>query len=182
MDPCPCPCPRGDSPRRNTDAHTGSRGGWAVERRLAEPRCPEADADLEILRTYLANRDASCPMCGYNLRALRQATCPECGESLSLAVSNYPSRAAGYTFGLVGLSFSSLLAVFFAILMLRESVLLGVVAGFSAFWIGRSAVRWRRNRKALAGLPRHKTQERVAFCWIGAVIFLVLILGAFLRS
>lgn len=143
---------------------------------------PEVDADLEILCTYLANRDASCPMCGYNLRALRQSTCPECGESLSLAVSNYPSRAAGYTFGLVGLSFSSLLAVFFAILMLRDSVLLGVVAGFSAFWIGRSAVRWRRNRKALAGLPRHKTQERVALCWIGAVIFLVLILGAFLRS
>ena len=140
------------------------------------------DADLEILRSYLANRDASCPMCGHNLRALRQATCPECGESLSLAVTNYPSRAAGYTFGLIGLSFSSLLAVFFAILMLRESVLLSVVAGLTTFWIGRSAVRWRRNRKALSGLPRHKKQERVAVCWIGAVVFLVLILGAFLRS
>lgn len=40
----------------------------------------------EMLETFLAERDAPCPRCGYNLRALRGQRCPECGEALVLRV------------------------------------------------------------------------------------------------
>lgn len=44
---------------------------------------PMADAH-EMLRRYLADHDAPCPACGYNLRGLEGETCPECGEAVAL--------------------------------------------------------------------------------------------------
>jgi len=35
---------------------------------------------------YLAGRDVSCPVCGYNLRALTLPRCPECGQEVTLGV------------------------------------------------------------------------------------------------
>ena len=46
---------------------------------------PPADADTLLLE-FLRDRDAECPLCGYNLRNLPAATCPECREPLSLSV------------------------------------------------------------------------------------------------
>lgn len=36
------------------------------------------------LIAYLAENDAPCPGCGYNLRALTSCTCPECGREIVL--------------------------------------------------------------------------------------------------
>ncbi|MCK4871262.1 MAG: hypothetical protein KAS72_00910 [Phycisphaerales bacterium] len=50
---------------------------------------PGDDIDTEnvdLLRAYLANADASCPKCSYNLRGVESAACPECGRALSLSV------------------------------------------------------------------------------------------------
>jgi hypothetical protein len=47
---------------------------------------PASDADAEYLIHWLANRDAFCPLCNYNLRALQTPRCPECGEGLRLRV------------------------------------------------------------------------------------------------
>jgi hypothetical protein len=47
---------------------------------------PPSDDDADLVR-WLANHDAACPMCGYNLRALATPRCPECGERLRLSVS-----------------------------------------------------------------------------------------------
>ncbi len=44
-----------------------------------------ADAETLLLE-FLRDRDASCPLCGYNLRNLATTTCPECRELLSLSV------------------------------------------------------------------------------------------------
>lgn len=38
----------------------------------------------DALARYLAERDARCPGCGYNLRGLKEGTCPECGFGLNL--------------------------------------------------------------------------------------------------
>ena len=46
---------------------------------------PPADADTLLLE-FLRDRDAACPLCGYNLRNLSGTTCPECRELLSLSV------------------------------------------------------------------------------------------------
>jgi hypothetical protein len=36
------------------------------------------------LARYLADRDAKCPRCAYNLRGLASDRCPECGETFSV--------------------------------------------------------------------------------------------------
>jgi len=40
-----------------------------------------------MLRYFLTDRDAACPLCGYNLRNLTHTTCPECGREITLGVS-----------------------------------------------------------------------------------------------
>ena len=42
--------------------------------------------DVARLLEFVKNRDASCPLCGYNLRDLTQPTCPECQQPLALTV------------------------------------------------------------------------------------------------
>jgi len=41
-------------------------------------------SDDVALRNFLAERDAPCPNCGYNLRGLQAETCPECKHVLRL--------------------------------------------------------------------------------------------------
>ncbi|MCZ6835812.1 MAG: hypothetical protein O7G85_08565 [Planctomycetota bacterium] len=53
---------------------------------LKETRKPpvvkeEGDA---VLHQFLADQDAPCPACGYNLRNLAKDNCPECGQAIKL--------------------------------------------------------------------------------------------------
>ncbi len=146
------------------------------DQRKPENKEPNADADL--LRAYLSERDAACPTCGYNLRGLGQCTCPECGDGLSLTVTNYPSRMAGYTFGLVCLTSSVILGLFLAVIEFREFPLVSVVSMIAVVWLSYGIRRWRRNRRAFTALPRHKKQERVVVCFIGTVLFVLVVTGA----
>jgi len=43
----------------------------------------------DLLTHYFANRDISCPTCGYNLRDLRGDHCPECGQTLEIVLRNH---------------------------------------------------------------------------------------------
>src|ERR1051325_7393112 len=43
-------------------------------------------APSEMLPAFLADRDAPCPCCGYNLRGLNDTRCPECATALSLGI------------------------------------------------------------------------------------------------
>lgn len=45
-----------------------------------------ASNDTDLLRSFLAGRDAPCPRCGYNLRDLAVPVCPECRKELTLTV------------------------------------------------------------------------------------------------
>lgn len=47
----------------------------------------------EHLRTFLAERDALCPTCRYNLRSATTAICPECGGQLSIDAIEEAMRA-----------------------------------------------------------------------------------------
>ena len=40
----------------------------------------------DLLCAFLADTDAPCPGCGYNLRGLTWSVCPECQRSISLAI------------------------------------------------------------------------------------------------
>jgi len=65
----------------------------------------EPSSDRELLRAYLADRDAACPVCGYNLRGLDSQKCPECGatldwRALSAGLKRGPWLAALISIGL----------------------------------------------------------------------------------
>lgn len=70
---------------------------------------PPADGD-PLLIEYLRDRDAPCPLCGYNLRSLQVATCPECRETLSLAVGFRKPRFGWFVAAIIPGSFSGICA------------------------------------------------------------------------
>jgi hypothetical protein len=45
-------------------------------------------SDTDLLRAYLADRDAACPRCRYNLRGVQESTCPECGGPVALGIGD----------------------------------------------------------------------------------------------
>lgn len=49
------------------------------------------------LQKYLADRDALCPGCGYNLRGLAGDRCPECARRISISTLVDARLAAGIT-------------------------------------------------------------------------------------
>ncbi|MEO0964519.1 MAG: hypothetical protein AAFY08_05315 [Planctomycetota bacterium] len=63
-------------------------------------------SDRDWLLDYLADRDALCPNCHYNLRGLTGTTCPECGLGLALRVNLVEPRLAAWLVGLIGLTMS----------------------------------------------------------------------------
>jgi hypothetical protein len=66
---------------------------------MSDPDTPPADS----LRAFLANRDAPCPCCHYNLRALPGSRCPECNQELHLVVGLVEPRIGAYLGALCGL-------------------------------------------------------------------------------
>jgi hypothetical protein len=56
-----------------------------IQRRLDAQSGPGTD-DL-MLVNWLKDRDAACPLCGYNIRGLVSPRCPECGQALRLSVT-----------------------------------------------------------------------------------------------
>lgn len=56
---------------------------------------PNLTLPEDPVRLYLADRDAPCPSCGYNLRGIQDTACPECGRKIELTLSR-PGRSRGY--------------------------------------------------------------------------------------
>lgn len=61
------------------NSHTGRGTAGAID--------PLQITDPERLISFLHERDAPCPLCGYNLRNLTSPRCPECGHLLKLTVT-----------------------------------------------------------------------------------------------
>lgn len=55
------------------------------------------------LRHFLANADAPCPACGYNLRGLNASRCPECSTPLELTLAS--ARTNRYAWAFLVLAF-----------------------------------------------------------------------------
>ncbi len=51
-----------------------------------------APTDRQLLQDYLADREAACPVCRYNLRGLDGDHCPECGARIDLRVGSIDLR------------------------------------------------------------------------------------------
>src|SRR4051812_44464688 len=55
---------------------------------MEEPSSPAGaeESEAQFLLRYLQTHDATCPLCGYNLRRFTVPRCPECGREIKLAV------------------------------------------------------------------------------------------------
>jgi hypothetical protein len=56
----------------------------------------DTDADARALLDFLRDRDVTCPLCRYNLRALTTPRCPECGRELRLSVGLVEPRQGAW--------------------------------------------------------------------------------------
>src|SRR4051812_34065855 len=66
----------------------------------------------EMLLDFLREHEATCPLCGYNLKALTRPICPECGQELALTVGAAHVRL-GWLMAAVAPGFFSGIAAFF---------------------------------------------------------------------
>ena len=86
--------------------------------------------EAELLTSYLAQCDAPCPGCGYDLRGVEGGVCPECGAALRLALAGEARSRGGYVAGIV----VSAMALGLYTTMLGMLLWHGVHWSFSKFW------------------------------------------------
>ena len=87
------------------------------------PRSSRIDrSDDELLKSFLEDRDAICPLCGYNLRQLRSSRCPECGRELKLTVGLAQPFMAAWITLVVTLGASAGIGAFFLIAICKEGI------------------------------------------------------------
>jgi hypothetical protein len=139
-------------------------------------------SESELLREYLANRDAPCPGCGYNLRGLAGGVCPECNLRSALSVISREPPWRTWILALAGLwllpAGALLLLSFLSWASLAEDIhfsgddYLKFFVTPGALLLGFSAIAaWlagRQGRSRLAGLKRSVRLKSVVFIWMAA--------------
>lgn len=139
----------------------------------------EKPIEGDALRSYLAEHDAACPACEYNLRGLTGDSCPECNQRLILRVGLAEPRLGAFVAGLVGiaggLGFCAILSVYFAVLLLRRymggnplggliPLPVGVVVGAGLLW------GWLKARGRLVQTSRERRLAAVIVVWVVSAV------------
>jgi hypothetical protein len=81
------------------------------------------EGDTARLVDFLKDRDAPCPLCGYNLRNLAAAVCPECAQELRLTVGVRNVRFGWFLAAVTPFLFSGIAAVVILIFLLAALVM-----------------------------------------------------------
>src|ERR1051325_11085739 len=148
------------------------------------PPAPPPDPAQAKLSAYLADTDAPCPACGYNLRGLSSDTCPECNQKLAISIGlaephigMLSAAAAGLITGAGGAA-----TVFFLMMLSvlsegghitrREAVLLFIIPACIATVEGTLAVQLliRRGRSWFQRLSDQRRPLVVFLAWLLTII------------
>lgn len=144
----------------------------------------EGDAEREFLRQFLAERDAHCPQCGYNLRALTSDVCPECGDRIVIRVAMAEPKQAAAITGLIGLSaaagLNGLLIIYWAVVVLvlrpgmgGEMVSFLVFNSIGLVVLGGLIFGWLKSwRRIIRTTPRPRWIA-ASMCWVVALVDVV---------
>lgn len=68
---------------------------------MGDPTYLPRNPPPEMLRAFLADHDAPCPVCGYNLRGVILPVCPECESPIELGVGSAQSRLGAWLLALL---------------------------------------------------------------------------------
>jgi hypothetical protein len=105
----------------------------------ASQREPDPHTDAATrLRDYLANHDALCPYCKYNLRGIRSNRCPECAANLDLELirdGSEASRRPSHTGGEIEAPGAELSPWWFLLLAPLLLAALGIIIALVFGWI-----------------------------------------------
>jgi hypothetical protein len=145
-------------------------------------------SDDRGLRHYLAQYDAPCPGCGYNLRGLTGDTCPECGDALRLGVvgSGRSGRARWKVWAAHPVALVLAATVGLGLLLGREAAgtMLLACAGAMLAWFGFRAALWCWSAVALYLLGpvpytgrqlRLNTEGGLVVCVAVAIVVLIML-------
>lgn len=133
-----------------------------------------------LLTRFLAEREASCPRCGYALRGLSGDRCPECGDALILTVGLVEPRLAWFIAGLIGLGgglgFSAIVLLYFVASSLSRLTrvaslveLMPLLLGSLVLGAGLAA--WIRLRRRIAVLPAEARWLQAIATYIASAAF-----------
>lgn len=92
--------------------HPNLRESGTAPSRMADTK----EDDTRQLVEFLQDRNAPCPLCGYNLRNLTDDLCPECQQKLRLTVGALHVRFGWFLATLTPSLFSGIAAVLMLIL------------------------------------------------------------------
>lgn len=89
---------------------------------------------LDMLKTFVADRNVPCPVCGYNLRNLSSPQCPECSAGLEMRVGSADLRIGLWLVALLSaalpLGFGAMLCVVGLIIIIGKGADWGPMTGF----------------------------------------------------
>ena len=150
------------------------------------PPGPEPLVDeQELLRTFLQERDALCPVCAYNLRNLTSGTCPECGQRVALRVAAPELRLGAFVWALAPLLMMAGTACFTLLVVIMEGPPPGATWGLwglfalAAVDLSLAGVLY-RNRVAFFRRSRARQVQTAALLWaLHLVLMLVFSLDLF---
>lgn len=140
--------------------------------------------DEAALVSWLAERDAECPVCGYNLRGLRGARCPECAAGVRLEVGSENLAIGPWVLAVVSvalaLGFDGVMAIVMSLGLVLSPpptgavrVLTLVVAGFAvlaaACGAGMAALLMRRRAWHRMGRSKQRVTAAATFAGTGLV-------------
>jgi hypothetical protein len=150
---------------------------------------------MDDVREFLADRDAACPRCGYNLRGSAGTACPECGRRVSmrelLAEEDFrawrerrmpgdPVTRWGLVGSILGIGLPGSLVVLGALLRgapgLTEVKFAALVAVF-VVQLGLASMYLRELTRMKAWPRRRKLAMAVlAWCWGPAALLMIVVM------